>query len=162
MKKNFFIFTFLFAFFCVPAGAQKTAVPFFDEQSAQSDITENEINYPAESISHPPPEEESNHIINIVANAINSAPKNNEMKAAVLEAEALYKRAVSAFKYGKMDESKRFFGLFIQKLGKADIDPGLYFFLFDDFDNIINIQLQPHAKRKAKHELIAAKRGIHI
>jgi membrane-bound lytic murein transglycosylase D len=113
-------------------------MPLLNENSVQSDITEKEINYPAEIIPSLLSEEETDPIINIVAKAINSAPNNNEMKAAVLESEALYRRAVAAFKDGKAEDSKRFFKLFIQRLDSAEIDPGLYFFLFDDFDNIID------------------------
>jgi membrane-bound lytic murein transglycosylase D len=140
MKRSIFIFSFLFSFFYPTASlaSGKAAVLFLNDQSAQSDITEKEINYPVEIAVPSLSEEENAHIIDVVANAINSAPNDNEMKAAILEAEALYRRAVSAFKDGKPEDSKKFFRLFIQRLDKAEINPGLYFFLFDDFDNIID------------------------
>jgi membrane-bound lytic murein transglycosylase D len=140
MKKFFLIFMLLFTFFYASNsfGAGKTAISLINDQTVQSDITEKEINYPVEIIPSLLSEDETDPIINIVANAINSAPDNAEMKASILEAEALYRRAVLAFKDGKMEDSKRFFRLFIQRFDKAEIDPGLYFFLFDDFDNIID------------------------
>ena len=140
MKKNFFIFLLLFAFLyaSISFGAGQTSASLLNEQNGQSDITEKEINYPVEIIPSLLSEEETDPIINIVANAINSAPNDNKMKAAILEAEALYRRAVSAFKDWKIEDSKRFFSLFIKRFDEAEIAPGLYFFLFDDFNNIID------------------------
>ncbi|MCL2143925.1 MAG: transglycosylase SLT domain-containing protein [Endomicrobia bacterium] len=117
--------------------AGKANIPVLPDKTAKSDISEKEINYPIEVTIPQIPEEETDPIINFVANAISSAPSNNETKGAILEAEALYKRAVDAFKNGKSENAKRYFTLFVDKLEKAGIDPGLYFFLFDDFDNII-------------------------
>ncbi len=118
-----------------PAG--RANIPMLPEQTNKSDITEKEINYPIEMSLPIVSEEEKDPVINLVANAISGAPSQNETIGGVLEAEALYRRAVDAFKNGKSDDAKKYFNLFLQKLEKADFDPGLYFFLFDDFDSII-------------------------
>ncbi|MDR1940865.1 MAG: transglycosylase SLT domain-containing protein [Endomicrobium sp.] len=125
--------------------AGKTPMSVLQEPSPKSDIMEKEINYPIEMTFPLLAEDDSDPIINLVANAINSAPNNNEIKGAILEAEALYRRAVEAFKNGKPEDSKRYFKLFLSKLEKADIDPGLYFFLFDDLDNIITKLKKTHS-----------------
>ena len=117
--------------------AGKANIPALPARTNQSDITDKEINYPIEVIIPQMPEEETDHVIGLVMSAINGAPSNNETKGAVLEAEALYRRAVDAFKNGKPEDAKRYFTLFISRLEKAGIEPGLYFFLFDDLENII-------------------------
>lgn len=117
--------------------AGKTTIPVLPNKANKSDITEKEINYPIEFTIPLTQEEETDPIINLVAGAISGAPSDNDAKGAVLEVEALYRRAVDAFKNGKAEDAKRYFTLFVDKLEKAGIDPGLYFFLFDDFDSII-------------------------
>ncbi|MDR1196115.1 MAG: lytic transglycosylase domain-containing protein, partial [Endomicrobium sp.] len=117
--------------------AGKANIPVLPGKTNKSDITDKEINYPVEFTIPLTQEEEADPVINIVAGAISAAPENNETKGAVLEAEALYRRTVDAFKNGKPEDAKRYFALFINKLEKAGIEPGLYFFLFDDFDSVI-------------------------
>ena len=117
--------------------AGKANIPVLPGKTAQSDITDKEINYPMDVTIPQVTEEETDPIINMVSEAINSAPENNEVKGAVLEADALYRRAVDAFKNGKSEDAKRYFTLFMDRLEKAGIEPGLYFFLFDDFDSVI-------------------------
>lgn len=118
--------------------AGKADVSPFNDDSGKSDITaDEEIILPAEISIPLANEEESDPVINMVASAISKAPNDETAKNAILEAEALYKRAVYAFKNGKQDEAKRYFTLFLNKLEKSGINPGLYFFVLDDFDSII-------------------------
>lgn len=117
--------------------AGKTNIPPLPEKTAKSDITEKEINYPIEFTIPLTQEEETDPVISLVAGAISKAPSEREVKGAVLEAEALYRRAVDAFKSGKAQDAEKYFSLFIGRLEKSGVSPGLYFFLFDDFDSIL-------------------------
>ncbi|MCL2335473.1 MAG: transglycosylase SLT domain-containing protein, partial [Endomicrobia bacterium] len=137
--KKAVLFSLCFSLLANPLsyGAGKANIPALPNQPVKSDITDKEINYPADA---PPPlttDEEKDPVINLVATAISSAAKDNETKGAILEAEALYRRATDAFKAGKSEDAKRYFNLFINKIEKSGINPGLYFFMFDDFDSII-------------------------
>jgi len=138
--KKTVLFSLCFSLCCgqFSYGAGKANIPTLPNQTTKSDITEKEINYPADT---PPPlaaEDESDPVINLVSTAISSATKDNETKGAILEADALYRRATDAFKNGKAEDAKRYFNLFIDKIEKSGINPGLYFFMFDDFDSIIS------------------------
>ncbi|MDR2426796.1 MAG: transglycosylase SLT domain-containing protein [Endomicrobium sp.] len=136
-KKILFLSIFIFFTVQLSYSAGKTNIPILPEKANKSDITEKEINYPIEFTIPLMQEEESDPVINLVVSAISSAAESNETKGAVLETEALYRRAVAAFKNGKSEDVKKYFSLFMKKLETAQIDPGIYFFLFDDFDNII-------------------------
>lgn len=74
--------------------------------------------------------------ITLIEKAMKAAPLNNAAKKTLIEAENLYKKAMDAFKKGDAQKAKKNFNAFLNKLEKADIDPGLYFFLFDDFNSI--------------------------
>jgi membrane-bound lytic murein transglycosylase D len=58
-------------------------------------------------------------------------------KAKISAAQEAYKEAVTAFKEGAFEKSKKYFSIFIERLSKADIDPEAFFFIFEDIDEIL-------------------------
>lgn len=58
-------------------------------------------------------------------------------KAKISAAQEAYKEAVTAFKEGAFERSKKYFSIFIKKISKADIDPGAFLFIFEDIDEIL-------------------------
>jgi membrane-bound lytic murein transglycosylase D len=68
-----------------------------------------------------------------------SLPKSNpdtKTKSKISAAETAYKKSVDAFKEGSFEKPKKYFSIFMEKLSKADIDSGFYFFIFEDIDEI--------------------------
>ncbi|MCL2390519.1 MAG: transglycosylase SLT domain-containing protein [Endomicrobia bacterium] len=136
MKKPFAIFV-SFLFFIQPLYAAARA-PSIINKSTSSDITDKEIIIPQEDlIAAEQYNEENNAFVKFIEQAVSSAPKENETKSVILEAEALYKKTVESFKNGKTDDAKKYFSLFINKLEKSKINPGIYFFMFDEFDSLM-------------------------
>jgi membrane-bound lytic murein transglycosylase D len=58
-------------------------------------------------------------------------------KAKISAAQEAYKETVTAFKEGAFEKSKKYFSIFMERLSKADIDPGAFFFIFEDIDEIL-------------------------
>ena len=83
-------------------------------------------------------EEDAGAMTETVIAAIQNALEEEPAKKAILEAEFHYKKALEAFKTGNTKDTKKHFDKFKDTLAKANIDPGLYFFLFDDYENILN------------------------
>jgi membrane-bound lytic murein transglycosylase D len=83
------------------------------------------------------PVEEDEHLIAQIAKSVSSASSDSKTKSNILEAEVFYKKSINAFKTGDFVDAKKYFVFFLEKVKDANIDPGIYFFIFDDFDSII-------------------------
>ncbi|MDR1695757.1 MAG: transglycosylase SLT domain-containing protein [Endomicrobium sp.] len=135
MKKIFAVIT-AFLFFTNPVFAA-SKIPSTLGKTVPSDITDKEIVTDGEEAYDTAPDgEETNPFISFIEQAVSEAPKDTETQKIILEAEAFYKKAVESFRNGKVADSKKYFSRFLDKLEKSEINPGLYFFMFRDFDNI--------------------------
>ncbi|MDR1244799.1 MAG: transglycosylase SLT domain-containing protein [Endomicrobium sp.] len=83
-------------------------------------------------------EEQEEIVTSKIANALSRARLDEKTKDKILAASMSYKKAVIAFKKGNLKKSKKYFSMFMDKLSKADIEPGLYAFLFEDIDEILS------------------------
>ncbi|MCA6071532.1 MAG: transglycosylase SLT domain-containing protein [Endomicrobium sp.] len=88
---------------------------------------------PTESISH----EESERLVSQISKALSNAQSDATAKTEILEAEIHYEKSITVFKTGDFAKAKKYFDLFVEKIKMANIDPGLYFFIFDDVGEII-------------------------
>jgi len=85
-----------------------------------------------------------NIIIHRIAQAVNNARNNTRARNQVLEAEALYNQAFTAFKNSDLTNAQRNFHMLLDRLRTADIDPHLYSFLFNDLNSIVTTLKQVH------------------
>lgn len=96
------------------------------------------IESPAQAIVFENSEEQEEIVTSKIASALDKARLDERTKDKILSASMSYKKAVTAFKEGNLEKSKRYFSMFMDKLSKADIEPGLYAFLFEDIDEILS------------------------
>jgi len=82
-------------------------------------------------------EDEGGAMTGVIAQAVQNALQEEPAKKAILEAAFYYKKAQEAFKAGNTNDTKKYFDMFTAQLSKANINPGLYFFLFEDYDSIM-------------------------
>ncbi|MCL2484569.1 MAG: transglycosylase SLT domain-containing protein [Endomicrobia bacterium] len=136
MKKILAVFIIFLLSFQPGYSAAKKSQPKIKEPVI-SDITEKKIILPPEEDFVSEEDEETNPLLSFIEKAVSGAPNDNEAKGAILEAEALYRKIVESFKEGKSADAKRYFSLFINKLESASVDPGLYFFMFNDLESLI-------------------------
>ncbi|MDR3256324.1 MAG: transglycosylase SLT domain-containing protein [Endomicrobium sp.] len=72
-----------------------------------------------------------------IAKAVSQAYSDEQTKSKILDAEIFYKKSTEAFKAGNLTDAKKYFILFLEEIGNAGIDPRIYFFLFDNMEEII-------------------------
>jgi membrane-bound lytic murein transglycosylase D len=80
-------------------------------------------------------EEDSN--ISKTSKALQKAANDSETKAKIMLAQIYYQKSLYAFKANNLKNAKKKFNLFLETLKSADIDPALYFFIFDDLNEIL-------------------------
>ncbi|MDR3195474.1 MAG: hypothetical protein LBT58_01600 [Endomicrobium sp.] len=90
------------------------------------------IDPPAQTVVLENSSEQDEGITSKIAGDLEKARADEKAKNKILAAAASYKKAVIAFKKGDLKKSKKHFSIFMDKLSRADIDPGLYAFLFED------------------------------
>ncbi|MDR0675891.1 MAG: transglycosylase SLT domain-containing protein [Elusimicrobiota bacterium] len=80
-------------------------------------------------------EEDSN--ISKASKALQKAANDSKTKSKIVAAQLYYQKSYNEFKANNLKKSKKNFNLFLEALKSADIDPALYFFIFDDFNEIL-------------------------
>ena len=121
--------------FAQDAQAYQNQVIAEPDTSTGAEITQPVIVSPEESVSVSS-EEETDPVVSRMTSALSQAPQNESSKKAILDAQDCYKQAYDAYKKGDFDTAQKQFGIFMEKMKKAEIDSALYYFLSDDFARI--------------------------
>ncbi|MCA6072156.1 MAG: transglycosylase SLT domain-containing protein [Endomicrobium sp.] len=109
----------------------------FSYGSAAGHTKKIDNSYYALSLTESISDEEGNHLISQISKALSNAQSDANAKTEILEAEIHYEKSIAAFKTGDFAKAKKHFDLFVEKIKMTNIDPGLYFFIFDDAGEII-------------------------
>jgi membrane-bound lytic murein transglycosylase D len=72
-----------------------------------------------------------------IARAISKARVDKKTSFKISEAEELYKKAFEYFKSEDFEKSKKYFNFFLKEIERSAISPEVYFFIFDDIENML-------------------------
>jgi membrane-bound lytic murein transglycosylase D len=103
----------------------------------KEDMLLNKQNIITQDIPIPSTSFEDNSNISKASKALQEAANDSETKSKIILAQVYYQKSYDAFKANHLKNAKKNFNLFLDTLKSADIDPSLYFFIFDNLGEII-------------------------
>jgi membrane-bound lytic murein transglycosylase D len=103
----------------------------------KEDTLLNKQNIITQDIPIPSTSFEDNSNISKASKALQEAANDSETKSKIILAQVYYQKSYNAFKANHLKNAKKNFHLFLDTLKSANIDPALYFFIFDNVDEIL-------------------------
>jgi membrane-bound lytic murein transglycosylase D len=80
----------------------------------------------------------SNQTDALIAKSLKTAPQNEKSKKALYAATLAYQNMNEALKRTDIDNAKKYFDNYLREIAKAEIAPGLLFYISDDLGNLID------------------------
>ena len=106
-------------------------------KAQEENITPNEQNIITQNVTTSSTSLEEDSYISKVSKALQEAANDSKTKSKIILAQVYYQKSYNAFKANHLKNAKKNFNLFLDTLKSADIDPALYFFIFDDLNEIL-------------------------
>jgi membrane-bound lytic murein transglycosylase D len=103
----------------------------------EENIIANEQNITPKNVASPFTSLEEDSNISKTSKVLHEAVNDSKTNSKIILAQVYYQKFYNAFKANHLKNAKKNFNLFLDALKSADIDPALYFFIFDNLSEVL-------------------------